>query len=45
MSGEQSLNRLIDNALTAQRNANSDWGKNYWECVLSDLMRKYKRLM
>jgi len=44
---ETDLNRLLDNAFLAYENCKntSDWGKQYWENVISTLMRKYNRLI
>jgi len=41
------LTRLLDNAFRAYENCKntSSWGKQYWENVISTLMRKYNRLM
>jgi len=40
----QQLERLIDNAWTARDNVKSDWGKNYWDCVIAYLLRVENRL-
>jgi hypothetical protein len=40
----QQLERLIDNAWTARDNVKSDWGRNYWDCVIAYLLRTIDRL-
>ena len=34
------LERRIKNVETARKNAQSEWGKNYWDGVLSYLLRQ-----
>lgn len=35
--------RLLDNAYRAWANSTSQWAKDYWEAVLHQLTRKFKR--
>jgi len=43
MTTDQYL-RLADLARQAYDNVNTEWGKNYWETVLSALARRHKKL-
>ena len=38
------VERLINNAVTARKSAETDWSKNYWLiCVFTKLCKKYNR--
>ena len=38
------LEQRIMNAHTARKNAQSEWGKNYWDGILAYLLRQANRL-
>jgi hypothetical protein len=38
------MERRIENAMTARRNVDSCWGKNYWDMVIAYLLRQANRL-
>jgi len=43
----RSVDRLIDNAFRAYvncKNNNSEWGTNYWQMVITTLLRKYNKV-
>ncbi len=37
------VERLINNAVTACKSAETDWSKNYWFGVFTKLCKKYNR--
>ena len=37
------LEHRIDNCIKAKNSGDSKWAKNYWNIVLLELIRKYKR--
>jgi hypothetical protein len=43
-TADTNLCRRIDLAYIARNRAASEWGKNYWDGVLSYLLRKANRL-
>jgi len=43
MGNKNKIERLINNAVTACKNASSDWAKNYWFGVWKELCHKYGR--
>ena len=38
------MNRRISLAMSAQKNVNNKWGKQYWGNVLAHLLREARRL-
>ena len=41
---EEQVNRRIDRAYRARQLVTSEWGKGYWDAVLSYLLRQANRL-
>ena len=43
-NSKEKVERLINNAVTACKNAKTDWAKDFWFGVFTKLCRKYKRM-
>jgi hypothetical protein len=42
-NSKEKVERLINNAVTACKNAKTDWAKDFWFGVFTKLCTKYKR--